>query len=740
MHITYLAFRKYMEEDIKKEMWFQKEHERISETYTKIYIMVFKYALPILWVIVSIFILNKALNSNYLQNIFISSEKDINYIRKTSLVKNFKNSINQNIDDKNIKIQIIQWKLYTELDSIYSKNNLINYKWYIMPKLFTIKKDNTISEISYFDSDSYNIDRLEEFIKNIIFINKSDLNIEIEKNKQLNLDQDIEKTFNLSCLSEKKITYKMCNYYINEFLKYFFVYDLKTDIQWLKKIGEKISTTPKYKDFCNWIKNYIIYSNYSENNLKEIIENCSKIQPIEEINKIENFIEIQKELEKWYIKDKYYAYKDLNSYKLLSFQQILYNDITSKKIDTISLNNYIGFVKNLIKKNNIEQFYKEEIYRFNNYYLIKNLEDSKENILFPIITDLYFINQWALMSQIKNQNLKTYQQNTTGQSLNMTWNISWNQTTLTETLLKWLYNTSFFTITNSKIITKDTVSIIWYFQIWNKAIKTDLLLERYQNNLIIKSINLQKYSLLTKIISNLTKNENRWLNKAYQYIVENIENYWKEDEEILITDIWFCDILKTKTSYNTIECSEQSTLIEKDWITYKFFIKDETVYDIDISDIETENKIKQQLQESWYNNIGLINTIRWILDYYKTQEIVITMTWNENSILITEIFQEYLWIVPNDVIESKWSFFLSFNLQNINFIAEFNLTGKIIKALYFQDITENWKLLDIKWFSLLLNENNKEEINQFLVSPINYIKKLDSSAYINYENMFNKKQ
>jgi hypothetical protein len=62
-------------------------------------------------------------------------------------------------------------------------------------------------------------------------MDKSDLNIEIEFNKQLILDENIEKTFNLDCLFASKITDRMCNYYIKEFLKYFFVYNIKTDIQ-----------------------------------------------------------------------------------------------------------------------------------------------------------------------------------------------------------------------------------------------------------------------------------------------------------------------------------------------------------------------------------------------------------------------------------------------------------------------------------------------------------------------------
>ncbi|MFZ2150736.1 MAG: hypothetical protein WAZ12_00245 [Candidatus Absconditicoccaceae bacterium] len=731
-----------MEEDIKKEMGFQKEHEKISKTYARIYTIIFKFTLPVLLIVGSFFISNKIIQSNYLKNISIFPDKDINQIQKETLIKDFNNNISQNIDNKDIEIQIIQGKLYTKGNLIYSQDNLIKYKGYVVPKLFTIEKNAPISDITYFDTGFYKISKLEEFVKNIIFIDKSNLNIKIEDNKQLILDESIEKTFNLTCFFSNKITDKMCNYYIKEFLKYFFVYNIKNDIQGLKKIDEKISITQNYKEFCEGIKNYIMYSNDPENNLKEIIENCGNIQSTDEFTKIKNFIEIQKELNEGYIKDKYYSFRDLNSYKLLSFQQILYNDITSRKIDTLRLNNYISFLKNLIKKNNMEQFYKEEIYWFNNYFLIKNLEASKEENLFPIVKDLYSINKGesifgipGLTTKIKNKNLETYQQVSTGQEYNIIEIMSGAQTSLTKTLLKELYNITFFTITDHNIILKDTVGVTGYFHILNRTIKTNLLLERNQNNLIIKSINLQKYSSLTKVINNIIQNENRGINKIYQYINDNIDTYGVEDSGIPIINIGFCEILKAKINYNIVECSEKNVLIEKDGINYKIFISNDKAYDVNISNTEIENSIKEQLQKSGYNNISLTETIIGILSYKVEDEII---TGNQNSILITEIFQKYLGTEPVDVVESKGSFFLTFALQEINFIAEFDMISKTIKAMYFQDITQDGNPLNIKDFSLLLSDANKTQINQFLISPINYIKNLDSFAYINYENKFGK--
>jgi hypothetical protein len=97
-----------------------------------------------------------------------------------------------------------------------------------MPKSFVIDENIILNEIQYFDSDSYSIDKLENFIKNVVFLDKLDTSS--QNNKQIVLDDTIEKTFNISCIYENKITQKMCDYYTNQFIKSFFVYDIKNDI------------------------------------------------------------------------------------------------------------------------------------------------------------------------------------------------------------------------------------------------------------------------------------------------------------------------------------------------------------------------------------------------------------------------------------------------------------------------------------------------------------------------------
>lgn len=85
-------------------------------------------------------------------------------------------------------------------------------------------------------------------------------------------------------------------------------------------------------------------------------------------------MEIQKTLENQSFEKT--SYKDLllNEYKLLSYQQQLYQDFLINKADTYKISTYLDFVKEVLKKNTIDSFYKDEIYRYNNKYLSLALE------------------------------------------------------------------------------------------------------------------------------------------------------------------------------------------------------------------------------------------------------------------------------------------------------------------------------------------------------------------------------
>ena len=85
-------------------------------------------------------------------------------------------------------------------------------------------------------------------------------------------------------------------------------------------------------------------------------------------------MEIQKTLENQSFEK--ISYKDplLNEYKLLSYQQQIYQDFLINKADSYKISIYLDFVKEILKKNTIASFYKDEIYWYNNNYLSLSLE------------------------------------------------------------------------------------------------------------------------------------------------------------------------------------------------------------------------------------------------------------------------------------------------------------------------------------------------------------------------------
>ncbi len=69
-------------------------------------------------------------------------------------------------------------------------------------------------------------------------------------------------------------------------------------------------------------------------------------------------------------------YKDplLNIYKLLSYQQQIYQDFLINKPDTYKISVYLDLVRELLTRKSIDPFYIDETYRYNNKYLAPSLE------------------------------------------------------------------------------------------------------------------------------------------------------------------------------------------------------------------------------------------------------------------------------------------------------------------------------------------------------------------------------
>jgi hypothetical protein len=90
----------------------------------------------------------------------------------------------------------------------------------------------------------------------------------------------------------------------------------------------------------------------------------------------------------------------LNNYKLISYQQLIYNNLQENIINNISFDSYINYTKSILKNpDKIDNFYFDVTYRFNNNYIINVLNKLKYKVteakkieIENIIKDLNIIN------------------------------------------------------------------------------------------------------------------------------------------------------------------------------------------------------------------------------------------------------------------------------------------------------------------------------------------------------------
>lgn len=193
---------------------------------------------------------------------------------------------------------------------------------------------------------------------------------------QLPLQTSLIDDFNLSCISENKLSSRTCNHYLDNFLDSFFIYMIPKDYTGLEQIFNFIKSNETDKSrFCQGLSKYLLYSNDQSETIANLFDLCGK-EYTEIFKRTTLFMEIQSDLENQSFKK--ISYKDpvLNEYKLLSYQQQIYQDFLINKADTYKINTYLDFVKEVLKKNTIAPFYKDEIYRYNNKYLSLSLEKT----------------------------------------------------------------------------------------------------------------------------------------------------------------------------------------------------------------------------------------------------------------------------------------------------------------------------------------------------------------------------
>lgn len=722
------------------------------KNYKIIYTIFFKYGIFIFIIIIA-----AAIFFLWIKKEKILVVENDNEAQEAPLIKDLNEKINEieKIEKNNndIDIQIKYWLLNTYENMIVSYDNLISYKWFTLPRWVFFYDLESIEDKEYFENDSYDIEQLNKFIKNIILIDDSEIiwkDVKEPTYAQLK-ENNIEKTFYLSCVNRPKIFNRVCDKYIDNFLNWFFVYNIKIDIQWFTKIAKNLVTRQEYKqEICEWINKYIKYSNSAPNELDDIITLCWWTY-LNEFYKMQNFLKTKNELDEKLITTSISKYKEINEYKLISFQQIIYNNL-EKWIPPYEwmYKSYINYVSNILKKhsnNPIDPFYYDITYRFNNLYISPNLNKikyqlttTKKEEIDSILTELEKINNWdkidwyiwlkfVLTNKSLEENVKNY------------WtNFNTERDDIMEVLLKNLKKLNYIKIISDEI-DWNIIKINWYISIDFIPIPFGSTLENKNWKLIVKDFSLNLFWIwfwINDILEIILAQRDYSVWEVYEYIQKNIALY--DSNNYNITP---CNSIENRLKESSIEwvellvCDENKINIIKWWsgtkILYQFKMDKYNITSIKTTDKKIQTFIDEDF--SWINtNSSTIgNAVRSVITYTPTTETGSSyLEWSSDAIIAIEDLKTYLWVDIQDIWERNGKAAAEFNLGGIDLIGIYDTKTKKLWPVFLKLEWKEKEEIIINNFSIYLTHENQNEINKFLIEPIWYLYKIDKAMITKY--------
>lgn len=704
----------------------------ISKVYIKIYNVFFMYLFFILAILIAttvfLFLIRNLDNNSSLTNI------DNNENIQASKL-NFERQQKTRINTKWYEVRIIWGEIDEEKIKIKATNSLISIWWIILPRLIYADKSVDIEPIKYFLDEKYDKSKLETFIKH--FILNEEISFFISKKPSLaKIDGSISNTFFLDCLNYSKIYNKVCNHYLNQYIDNFFYYDISTDYIWFKKTLEQ--TDQNRDKICKNIHKYILYSRITSLN-KNIFDRCEDNEKLK-IQETKSFVQINNEMENKYISEDIYSNKELNAYKLLSIQQIIFKDFLESKIPTERISKYLKFLGKIVKSNLIDNFYLDESYWFNNYYLTEQIdkfedysdEEAKRKIYW-LIQDINSINYWNklenivwLESIIKNKELiRKYQ--TTEESTNR------NNSTWRIEILSTEIENSEYLIISKKSIEWNKLKISWYIKTErdkNRKELTSVNLELTYNwqNFVVSKIQLISTEKNNALINNFISKQEKSLPETYEYF-QDIMGFHNTESSLAWKDINICESIKNKitsSQISVVSCSDKELLVKNNDIDYKFSYNKYIVTKID----STNKTINQEINDTfgWIqtNEDNIIDTLINIITFHDKNNF---KTAYIDAETVRQI-ESQIWAILE--FAQSWNKLLfETNIKWIDFIINYDKEKRILWPMYFKNMLINTRPLIIK--NTYISLDNIEETKLFKKNPIDYIKVKDRSSYIIYQ-------
>ena len=737
---------------MKESIFFNKQQLQIIRWYNYLYTLFFEYWVWFFGFLISLLVVSGLVMFPIFSEVYgketgdttrIENQMRTSYMDQRSVINSF----------SGFHVQMLWGPVQSLTGGFSSQDNLINFSGLILPRIVLIDqaKWNTYAEPilnSTYDKNLINSYFLDIFVAPL---QKTTLNA--KPYAGLPVQWDIKQFFGLSCLDTISAGSFVCQHYVNQFLKSFYVYDLAwvggnnamndtftVNTQPIPDefftIYEKLKyNSNNQKRFCSGILQYLQYGGKNDNRFWEIFSDCGS-EEYATYTELRDFLTIKESLALGYVDAKVSSSKLLNEYKLFVMQQLLYKALLASEDANSLLQSYLSFLSDLLLREAnrssqlINQFARDFSYWYNVSIVDPYLKDEKSKIDKETRNTLT-----TRLFSIHNGN-KTL--NFIGLAKQTTLTIDTTSTLWTlekshHQNLEELFRANLpgqFRLT-SLVNHEETESLVVKGLDRDTDVKLEAVIKFDGVKLYVEKVSISGNKALESFVNALLERDHYVFVKMLQLISDNLAI--ADQSSTLKLDL--CAELKQKYPTGLLLCSDTKIQIEKgqteqtSGTIYTFLLQKGSLIWVEISDKILETKVLQNLDIWKITKDTLAPMIPVIVNYEPKDEI--SGFGMKEQLLVNDKFMKYFSKAPKKVEVSWGSVRIYFEVEGINFIGGYDVVTNRLAPISL-DFWAARKPIIIQKMELNLDDQHRDDLNAFLLNPINYVQKINPNLVKKY--------
>lgn len=737
---------------MKESIFFNKQQLQIIRWYNYLYTLFFECWVWFFGFLISLLVVSGLVMFPIFSEVYgketgdttrIENQMRTSYMDQRSVINSF----------SGFHVQMLWGPVQSLTGGFSSQDNLINFSGLILPRTVLIDqaKWNTYAEPilnSTYDKNLINSYFLDIFVTPL---QKTTLNT--KPYAGLPVQWDIKQFFGLSCLDTISAGSFVCQHYVNQFLKSFYVYDLA----WAWGSGAMsdtftVNTQPipdeffsiyeklKYnsndqKRFCSGILQYLQYGGKNDNRFWEIFSDCGS-EEYATYTELRDFLTIKESLALGYVDAKVSSSKLLNEYKLFVMQQLLYKALLASEDANSLLQSYLSFLSDLLLKESnrnwelINQFTRDFTYWYNVSIVDPYLKDEKSKIdketRNTLTTRLFSIhngNKTLNFTGLAKQTMLTIDTTST------LWTPEKSNSQNLEELFRANLPSQFrlTSLTNQE----ETQSLVVKGLDRDTDVRLEAVIKFDGVKLYVEKVSISGNKALESFVNALLERDHYVFVKMLQLISDNLAI--ADQNSTLKLDL--CAELKQKYPTGLLLCSDSKIQIEKgqteqaSGTIYTFLLQKGSLIWVEISDKILETKVLQNLDIWKITKDTLAPMIPVIVNYEPKDEI--SGFGMKEQLLVNDKFMKYFSKAPKKVEVSWGSVRIYFEVEGINFIGGYDVVTNRLAPISL-DFWAARKPIIIQKMELNLDDQHRDDLNAFLLNPINYVQKINPNLVKKY--------